>query len=170
MPVSHKIANNLLDITADITNFGKFGGFNLDEWCACQFCKATGNLGFSDAGWPNHQNILWHHLFFHRRCQLLTTPAVAHGDCDCTFGILLSDDVTVEFADDLTGREICVVHGQTISIFLHQGIRPQDCGWYTRRYRQQSSWPFRQYPEVWPWCRRAHALLPEHNCLLNQWP
>src|SRR5690606_36432732 len=57
----------------------------------------------ADAGRPDHQDVLRHHLFAHLAVELLAAPAVAQGDGHGALGVLLADDVAVELGNDLAG-------------------------------------------------------------------
>ena len=54
----HQVANDGLDITADVADFGELGRLDLDEGRMGQACKAPGNLGLAHTGRANHQDVL----------------------------------------------------------------------------------------------------------------
>ena len=99
----HQIANNLFDITPNISNLGKLGGLNLDKRGFGQFRQATADLSFSHSRWPNHQDIFRIDLIAQIIAQLLAAPPVAECHCDSAFGVFLSNDKTVQFGDDFAG-------------------------------------------------------------------
>ena len=101
-----QIADDLLDVAADIADFGEFGRLDLDEGRAGEPCQAARDLGLADAGRPDHQDVLRHHLFAHVADELLAAPAVAQCDGHGALGVLLADDVAVEFRNDFAGGEI----------------------------------------------------------------
>ena len=68
--------------------------------------QAARDLGLADAGRPDHQDVLRHHLFAHLAFELLAAPAVAQRDGDGALGVLLADDEAVEFGNDLAGRNV----------------------------------------------------------------
>ena len=68
--------------------------------------QAAGDLGLADAGRPDHQDVLGHHLFAQGVVELLAPPAVAQRNGDGALGILLADDVTVELGNDFAGRKV----------------------------------------------------------------
>ena len=49
-----EVANNGLNVAADITHFGKLGGLHFNEGRVGQFGQAAGNFGFTDTGWADH--------------------------------------------------------------------------------------------------------------------
>ena len=104
-----QVADDLFHITPDITDFGEFGGLDLDEGGLRQTGQAAGDLGLADAGRPDHQDIFGQHFFAHGAFQLLAPPAVAEGNGDGALGGGLADNVAVEFGDDLAGGE--AAHG-----------------------------------------------------------
>ncbi|ESW95109.1 hypothetical protein X769_30495 [Mesorhizobium sp. LSJC268A00] len=100
-----QIADDLLDIAADIADFGELGGLDLDERRTGESRQAARDLGLADAGRADHQDVLRHHLFAHLAFQLLAAPAIAQGNGHGALGVLLADDEAVEFRNDFTGRE-----------------------------------------------------------------
>ena len=61
-----EIADDLLDVAADIADLGKLGGFDLDERRAGQFRQPPRDLGLADAGRPDHQDVFRQHFFAQR--------------------------------------------------------------------------------------------------------
>ena len=96
-----EVADDGVDITPDITDFGKFGGFDLDEGCIGQTGQATGNFRLANAGWADHQNVFRRDFTSQRFGHPGATPAVTQGNGDGAFGSRLADDMFVEFRDDL---------------------------------------------------------------------
>jgi hypothetical protein len=101
-----EIADDLLDVAADIADLGEFGGLDLDERRAGELGQPAGDLGLADAGRPDHQDVLGQHLLAQGAGQLQPPPAVAQRDGHRALGIGLADDEAVEFGNDLTGRKI----------------------------------------------------------------
>ena len=106
-----EIADDLFDIAADIADFGEFRRFHFEKRRLRQFRQAAGDLGLADTGRADHQDVLRQHLVAHFFGQLLATPTVAQRNGDGALGVVLADDVAVEFGDDLAGAEI----GHTVS-------------------------------------------------------
>ena len=107
-----EIADDLLDVAADIADLGEFGRLDLDEGRAGEPRQAARDLGLADAGRPDHQDVLRHDFLAHGAFQLLAAPAVAQGDRDGALGVVLADDVAVEFGNDFAGGE--GVHKNTL--------------------------------------------------------
>ena len=72
-----EIADDLLDVAADITDLGEFRGLDLDEGRAREFCQPPRDLGLADAGRPDHQDIFRQHLVPQAPRELQPPPAVA---------------------------------------------------------------------------------------------
>ena len=101
-----EIANDLLDIAADITDLGELRGFDLDEGRAGELRQPPRDLGLADAGWPDHQDVLRQHLFAQAAGELQPPPAIAQRDRYRALGVGLADNEAVEFGDDFTGRKV----------------------------------------------------------------
>ena len=99
-----QIADDRLDVAADVADLGELGRLDLDERRVGQLGQAAGDLGLADAGRADHQDVLRRHLGAQLGGQLHAPPAVAQGDGDGALGVILADDVAVEFVDDLAGR------------------------------------------------------------------
>ena len=104
-----QVANDRLDIAAHITDFGEFGRFDLDERCIGQFGQASGDLGFADAGRADHQDVLGRYFNAQFFRQLHPAPAVTQRNGNGALGIVLADDMAVEFMDDFAGS-----HGHSV--------------------------------------------------------
>ena len=102
-----QVADDLLDVAADIADLGEFGGLDLDEGRAGEFCQPPRDLGLADPGRPDHQDILGQHLLAQAAVELQPSPAVAQRNGDRALGVGLADDEAVEFGDDFTGGEVC---------------------------------------------------------------
>ena len=100
-----QVAHDGIDIAADVADLGELGRLHLDEGRAGEPGQPARNLGLAAAGRADHQDVLGQHLFLEVIGQLLAPPAVAQGDGDRALGVLLADDVAVEFGDDLAGGE-----------------------------------------------------------------
>ena len=102
-----EVADDLLDIAADVTDLGEFGGFDLEKGRGGKFGEPARDLGLADAGRPDHQNIFRQYLLAQAAGKLQPPPAVAQRDGDRALGIGLADDEAVELGDDFTGGEVC---------------------------------------------------------------
>jgi hypothetical protein len=100
-----QVADHGVDIAAVVADLGEFGGFDFHEGSAGEGSEPAGDLGFTDAGGADHDDVFRRDILAKRIGKLLATPAVADGDGDGAFGVGLADDVFVEFGDDLGGGE-----------------------------------------------------------------
>ncbi|MCY1512478.1 hypothetical protein D9M68_469390 [compost metagenome] len=98
-----EIADDGFHVAADIADLGELGRFHLDERRIRQARQAAGDLGLADAGRADHQDVLRRHLGAQLGRQLHAPPAVAQGDGHGALGVVLADDVAVEFVNDLAG-------------------------------------------------------------------
>ena len=96
-----KITDDLFDVLADITDFGKARGFHLHKRRIGERGQPACDFGFAHTGGADHQNIFWHHLIAQFRRKLRPPPAVAQGNRHRALGRMLADDVAVEFGNDL---------------------------------------------------------------------
>ncbi len=92
-----QVADDLLDVAADIADLGEFGGFDLDERRAREFGEPPRDLGLADAGRPDHQDVLRQHFLAQRAGELQPPPAIAQRDRNRALGVGLADDEAVEF-------------------------------------------------------------------------
>ena len=58
-----EVADDLLDVAADIADLGELGGLDLDEGRAGELRQPPRDLGLADAGRPDHQDVFRQHLF-----------------------------------------------------------------------------------------------------------
>ena len=100
----HQIADDGVDIFTDVADLGELGGLDLDEGRIGQLGQAARDLGLAHAGRADHQDVLRRDLAAHLFFDLLAPPAVAQRDGHGALGIVLADDVAVEFRHDLLGR------------------------------------------------------------------
>ena len=92
-----QIPNDGVNILADIAHFSELGGLHLDKRRIGQTGQTPGDFGLADARGSNHQNVFGRDLGPQARLDMLTTPAVAQGNCHGPLGLLLTNDVFVEF-------------------------------------------------------------------------
>ena len=100
-----EVADDLLDIAADIADLGELGRLDLEERRLREPRQAARDLGLAAAGRADHQDVLRQHLLAQLGGQLLAPPAVAQRDGDGALGVVLADDVAVELGDDLARAE-----------------------------------------------------------------
>ncbi len=101
-----QVADDLLDVAADIADLGEFRGLDLDERRAGELGQPPRDLGLADAGRPDHQDVLRQHLVAQVAGELQPPPAIAQRDRYRALGVGLADDEAVEFGNDFTGREV----------------------------------------------------------------
>ena len=101
-----EVADDLLDVAADIADLGELGGLDLEERRIGELGQPPRDLGLADPGRPDHQNVLRQHLFAQIAGELQPPPAVAQRDRHRALGVGLADDEAVEFGDDFTGRKV----------------------------------------------------------------
>ncbi len=101
-----QIANDLLDIAADIADLGEFRGFDFQEGRAGETRQPPRDFGFADARRADHQNVLRQHFLAQLVVELQPAPAVAQRNGDGALGVALADDIAVEFGYDFAGREV----------------------------------------------------------------
>ena len=107
--ILHQIANDALHVAAHIANFGEFRCFHLDERRADELRQPTGNFRLADTRRANHQDVLRADFLAHRIIHLGAAIAVAQRNCDSTLGFILTNNVAIQFPDDLPGRQFCHV-------------------------------------------------------------
>ena len=100
-----QVADDLLDIAADVADLGELGGLDLDEGRLGEPGEAARDLGLADAGRADHQDVLGQDLLAQLLGELLAAPAVAQRDGDGALGVVLADDEAVELGDDLARAE-----------------------------------------------------------------
>ncbi len=111
-----QVADDLLDIPADVADLRELGRLHLEERRLRQVGEPAGDLGLADARRADHQDVLRQNLLAHVAVELLAPPAIAQRDGDGALGIVLADDVPVQLGDDLTGRE--AAHRVSITTFV----------------------------------------------------
>ena len=98
-----EIADDGVDILADITHFGKFRRLHLHKGRIGQPRQAPRDFRLADARRADHQNIFRRDFVAQIGRHLLAAPAVAQRNGDRALGVGLADDVAIEFGDDLLG-------------------------------------------------------------------
>ena len=101
-----EVANDRLDVAADVSDLGELGRLHLEEGRAGQPGEPPGDLRLPHPGGADHEDVLGDHLLAHRLGQALAAEAVAERDRDGTLGALLADDELVEPLDDLGGPQV----------------------------------------------------------------
>ena len=97
----NQIANDGVHIAPDIANFGEFCRFNLDEWCVGQFGQTARYFSFADTGRANHEYVFGRNFLSQRHGHLHATPPVAQGHGHSAFRGVLTNDIFVEFFNNI---------------------------------------------------------------------
>ena len=100
-----QIADDLLDVAADIADLGELGRLDLEERRAGQLGEAARDLGLADSRSGRSSGCSSASPPRAVARQLLAAPAVAQRDGDGALGVALADDVAVELGDDLARGE-----------------------------------------------------------------
>ena len=110
-----QVAGDLLDIAADIADFGELGRLDLDERRVGQLGQPAADFGLAAAGRADHQDVLGGDLVAQFGLKPLPSPAISQRDRNRALGIVLADDMLVERGDDGFGGEF-VVHGSNFRL------------------------------------------------------
>ena len=99
----HQVADDALHVAAHVAHLGELGGLHLHKGRVHQLGQAAGDLGLAHAGGADHQYVLRRDLLPDVLRQLGTAIAVAQGHGHGALGVVLADDVAIQFANDLAG-------------------------------------------------------------------
>ena len=117
-----QVADQALDVAADIADLGVLGGLGLHERRADQDRQAAGDLGLAHAGRPDQHDVLGRHLLAQVLGELPAPPPVAQRDRHGPFCIGLAHNVAVQLGDGLAGRqlafalEVVLWHGSSSTV------------------------------------------------------
>ncbi len=100
-----EVADDRLDVAADVADLGELRRFDLDERRLRELGQPARDLGLPDAGRADHDDVLRRDLVAQRFRHLHAAPAVAERDRDRPLRGALADDVAVELGDDLARGE-----------------------------------------------------------------
>src|ERR1700688_1178385 len=101
-----QIANHGFHIASHVADLGELRSFNFKEWGVRELSQSPGDFGFADAGGPDHQDILRHHLFSHLGREFLPAHTVAQSNSDGALCVFLSDNVLVELGNDFAWGQL----------------------------------------------------------------
>ena len=99
----HQVTNDAINLAADVADFGKLGCLDFDKRRFSQFGQTSRYFSLADTGRSNHQDVLWRNFAAERFVDLYPAPAIPEGDSDGALGVVLADDVLVQFLDDFSG-------------------------------------------------------------------
>ena len=108
--IFRQITDNAFNIPANITDFGKFRGFHLDERSTDQFGQPAGYFGFTHAGGTDHQDILGNNLITQIFIDFASPVPVPESDGNGLFCFVLSDNEAVQLMHDLPGCQLLFIH------------------------------------------------------------
>ena len=121
---SSKITDDLLDIAPNVTHFGEFGGFNLNERGLSSFAKRRAiSVLPTPVGRPSRYSSATLLRASH--------PQAAVGANDCgaqwlrLFCFLLANDVTVQFGHDFAGVKLVIIFQITRWCWYKRRSRPR---------------------------------------------
>jgi hypothetical protein len=90
------------NVPAHITHFGKLGGLHFDERRVGQIGQTSGDFRFAYARGADHQNILGGDLVAQLFGNLHSPPAITQGNGDGALGVILANDMFIQFLDDFS--------------------------------------------------------------------
>ena len=102
----HEIADDAVDLAPDVTDLGELGCLDLHEGRLRQPRKAARNFRLAHACRADHEDVFGCNLAAQRLIHLHAAPAVPQRDRNGTLGFILSDDVLVQFLDNLAGGHL----------------------------------------------------------------
>ena len=101
----YEVADHRFHVATDVTDFGKFRCFDLDERRLYKFSESSCDLGFTYAGRSLHNYVLRSDFFADFVGKLRSSIAVSQRDRDRAFRFALSDNVSVKFRNYLFRRK-----------------------------------------------------------------
>ena len=106
----NQIADDALHIASDIADLSELRRLNLDERRIHQLRQTACDFRLAHAGRSHHQDVLGHNLLANLLGKLCAAITVAQGDRDRTLGVVLTDDIAIQFANDLFRRKFHIRH------------------------------------------------------------
>ena len=122
----HEVADEILDIAADVAGLGKLGGIGLDERHTDQLGDAANEVRFPDAGWPHQHDVLLGvvALFFPVERLAHGVVVVAQRHAQHLLGFVLLDDIAVEmgfYVPWLVGKTEVIALGLRLGFLVGAG-------------------------------------------------
>ena len=96
-----KVAHDAFDVASDVADFGKLSGFHLDERRLYEPCEPSCDFGFTYSRRAFHYNVFGRYFFAKFFGQSAASVSVAQRDCNRFFRLVLTYNITVEFAHNL---------------------------------------------------------------------
>ena len=97
----HEVADYALNVTTDVADFGKFRRFHLNERCFDDFCESSCDFRFTHARRTFHNDVFGRNFLSHFFGEFASSVSVAQCDCNRDFCVVLTDNVSIEFGNDL---------------------------------------------------------------------
>ena len=97
-----QVANHGLDVASDVTDFSELRGFDFEKRRVGELGQAAGDFSFAHSRGTDHDDVFGNDFFRQVGRQFLPAHAVAQGNGDRALGVVLADDMLVEFGDDFT--------------------------------------------------------------------
>ncbi len=103
-----QVADQALDVAADVADLGVLGRLGLHERRADQDRQPAGDLGLAHAGRADQHDVLGRHLPAQVLGELPAPPPIPQRDRHRALGVVLAHDVAVQLGDDLAGRQLAL--------------------------------------------------------------
>ena len=100
------VADDGFHITPDVPHLGELGGFDFQKGSLRQLRQSSRNFSLADTSRADHDDVLRHDLFANVRAQLLPSPTVTQRDGHHALGVLLADDIAIQFLHDLARSQV----------------------------------------------------------------
>ncbi len=108
-----QVTDDGVHLAAHVAHLGELGRFNFDERGFRQPSETARNFCLAHAGGSDHQDVLGRNLALQGLTNLHPAPAVAQRYGHRTLGLVLADDVFVQFLDDFAR-----CHGHCVATLL----------------------------------------------------
>ena len=105
-----QIADDALHVAADIADLGEFRRLDLDKRRVHQLGQTAGDFGLAHARRADHQDVFGHDFIPDFLRKLRAAIAVAQGDGDGALGLVLTDDIAIQLANNLFRRQFHIRH------------------------------------------------------------
>ena len=103
-----QVADDGIHVAPHVAHFRELRRLDLEERGVHEPREPAGDLGLAHARGADHDDVLRHHLVAQVLGQTLAPPAVPERDGHGALGLVLADDVFVQFLDDLARASGCL--------------------------------------------------------------
>ena len=97
-----QVANHGFDVASHVADFGELRSFHFQKWRVGELGQPARDFRFAHAGGADHDDVFGNDFFRQVGRELLAAHAIAQSDGDGALGVLLADDMLVQFGDDFT--------------------------------------------------------------------